>query len=64
MAFGFFVRSQLSFPSPLWGGVRGGGDAASQNVTTPLPNPPPQGGREQASIRRTHLGNFSEMEKA
>ena len=51
MAFGLFVRSQLPFPSPLWEGVRGGGDAASQNATTPLPNPPPQGGREFAAAR-------------
>ena len=42
------------FPSPLWGGVGGGGGAmlsqvapSSSHRTTPLPNPPPQGGREQ-----------------
>src|SRR5262245_12780789 len=40
--------------APLWGGVRGGGGAILSQVapsnsyrTTPLPNPPPQGGREQ-----------------
>ena len=41
--------SQL--PSPLRGGVGGGGRAedhrASPNTSTPLLNPPPQGGREQ-----------------
>jgi excinuclease ABC subunit B len=37
------------FPSPLWGGVRGGGDASAQHPSTaPHPNPPPQGGREHA----------------
>jgi len=37
-------------PSPLWGGVRGGGpsDTHSPTTATPLPNPPPQGGREQS----------------
>src|SRR6266436_123579 len=42
------------FPSSLWGGVRGGGRAILSQVappsfirTTPLPTPPPQGGREQ-----------------
>jgi hypothetical protein len=31
-------------PSPLWGGVRGGGNARINGVATlitPLPNPPP-----------------------
>ncbi|MDP2295801.1 MAG: DEAD/DEAH box helicase family protein, partial [Pseudolabrys sp.] len=41
-------------PSPLWGGVRGGGDADSQSSSSPpLPNPPPQGGREQAEPAAT-----------
>jgi len=40
-----------SSPSPLWGGStaeggRGGGPSAT--TATPLPNPPPQGGRERA----------------
>jgi hypothetical protein len=58
-------RNKLGvFPSPLWGGVRGGGPAVWQrwctNRTTPLPSPPPHqrvyarlrraiGGREQTS---------------
>src|SRR5262249_36095075 len=54
-AFGQYRRSNLgAFPSPLWGGVRGGGSALLSQVapsfshrTTPLPTPPPQGGREQ-----------------
>ena len=33
-------------PSPLWGGVGGGGPLDAQ-TSTPLPNPPPQGGREK-----------------
>ncbi|HEU5017863.1 MAG TPA: DEAD/DEAH box helicase family protein, partial [Pseudolabrys sp.] len=35
-------------PSPLWGGVRGGGDENSEDTASapPLPDPPPQGGRE------------------
>src|SRR5262249_11489652 len=37
--------NEAEFPSPLRGGVGGGGDADS---APPLPNPPPQGGREQS----------------
>src|SRR6266478_1554473 len=44
-------------PSPLWGGVGGGGSAIPSQVApsssrriTPLPNPPPQGGREQTEF--------------
>ncbi len=40
--------SGAELPSPLWGGVGVGGDAAPQGTsTTPLPSPPPQGGREK-----------------
>ena len=44
----------FSLPSPLWGGSlaegeRGGGGAIS--TSTPLPNPPPQGGREHSGAR-------------
>jgi hypothetical protein len=40
-------RSQASrLPSPLWGGVGGGGPSMTHRAT-PLPIPPPQGGREQ-----------------
>jgi excinuclease ABC subunit B len=34
-------------PSPLWGGVGGGPDTQDSNAATPLPDPPPQGGREK-----------------
>jgi len=40
----------VAFPSPLWEGVRGGGGVHGNSIAslnTPLPNPPPQGGREQ-----------------
>src|SRR5712691_7298056 len=41
-------------PSPLWGGVGGGGREmeapALPNCATPLPSPPPQGGREQTEF--------------
>ena len=41
-----------ALPSPLRGGVGGGGPSsdagASPQTSTPHPNPPPQGGREQA----------------
>src|SRR5262245_18503545 len=48
-------RSEFgSPPSPLWGGVGGGGGAIPSQVApslshriTPLPSPPRQGGREQ-----------------
>ena len=39
-----------SLPSPLWGGstAEGGRGGGPDTATTPLPNPPPQGGREHA----------------
>jgi hypothetical protein len=41
-------------PSPLWGGGGGGGRAieapALPHCTSPLPSPPPQGGREQTEL--------------
>ena len=41
-------------PSPLWRGVGGGGqllpEQLSQQPATPLPTPPPQGGREQTRV--------------
>src|SRR5262245_13573470 len=44
-------------PSPLWGGVGGGGRAIDHKwgpllsyCTTPLPSPPPQGGREHSEF--------------
>src|SRR5713226_6687627 len=44
-------RTLAVLPSPLWGGVGGGGREmeapALPNRATPLPSPPPQGGREQ-----------------
>jgi hypothetical protein len=40
----------LGFPPPLWGRDReGGAQRASFPKVTPLPNPPPQGGREQTA---------------
>jgi hypothetical protein len=43
--------SILSFSPPLWGRDREGGvlTDAGRGVT-PLPNPPPQGGREQTVL--------------
>jgi error-prone DNA polymerase len=41
--------STSSFPPPLRGRDREGGESQAPNLQlTPLPNPPPQGGREQA----------------
>src|SRR5579862_6466682 len=41
----------LLLPSPLWGGVGGGGRGMGhlvcRNLTTPHPDPPPKVGREQ-----------------
>jgi acetate---CoA ligase (ADP-forming) len=42
--------SATSFPPPLWGRDREGGPTNSESGTTPLPTPPPQGGREQAEF--------------
>ena len=39
--------SRLSFPPPLWGRDREGGGSPAIASYTPLPNPPPQGGRVQ-----------------
>ena len=51
-------RGTLSpFPSPLWGRVRGGGRLHGDVVairSTPLPNPPPQGGREPTEYAALH----------
>src|SRR5215472_7283899 len=65
------LRQRKIFPTPhlkiapLWGGVRGGGSAIPSQVAppsshriTPLPDPPPQGGREQTEIAGTNGGNF------
>src|SRR6266566_4414249 len=55
-----FAKTRRGFgglPSPLWGGVGGGGRATPLQMvrplshrTTPLPTPPPQGGREQTEF--------------
>jgi hypothetical protein len=38
-------RKNEAFPSPLWGGVRGGGNPNLQRTGLPPSLPPPQGGR-------------------
>ena len=49
-------RSTL-FPSPLRGGVRGGGKGWAQRLRlTPKPGPSPQGGGEKLAAHRTPLG--------
>jgi itaconate CoA-transferase len=59
------------FPSPLWGGVRGGGRAILSQVapprftrTTPLPTPPPQGGREQTEFAALICSNIAYASQA
>jgi excinuclease ABC subunit B len=56
-------------PSPLWGGVGGGGSsdaATSPHPSTPLPSPPPQGGRETAmpgsSVGRRRQKNLDDID--
>src|SRR4051794_19239486 len=49
------IISEAFFGSvPLWGGVGGGGSNWRMQLcaitTTPLPSPPPQGGREQTAV--------------
>jgi hypothetical protein len=52
-AFPFATSGATAFPPPLWGRDREGGIARADFATTPLPNPPPQGGREQAEFAAT-----------
>jgi len=50
------------FPSPLWGGVREGGTKLAMRVAvqiTPLPGPPPQGGRELTKLLRCLVAIFA-----
>jgi hypothetical protein len=47
------VGTGAMLPSPLRGGVGGGGLQPRRLWLTPLPNPPPQGGREQSNHSRT-----------
>jgi phosphomethylpyrimidine synthase len=54
-----------SVPSPLEGEGQGGGYSQPHaQVSTPLPNPPPQGGREQATASGTHPITQYEFAKA
>jgi len=47
------TSSATTFPPPLRGRDREGGQTDSESGTTPLPTPPPQGGREQAEFAAT-----------
>jgi L,D-peptidoglycan transpeptidase YkuD (ErfK/YbiS/YcfS/YnhG family) len=55
-ASGEYNRHIRTSPSPLEGEGRGGGVSSSNyiNKTPPLPNPPPQGGREYSYERLWH----------
>ncbi len=44
----WLARSRHIVPSPLVGEGQGGGWHSSELAATPLPNPPPQGGREHS----------------
>jgi phosphomethylpyrimidine synthase len=54
---------RASSPSPLWGGSasevsRGGGkQQTTAQISTPFPNPPPQGGREQTAASGEGAGS-------
>jgi error-prone DNA polymerase len=52
-----YPKALPSSPSPLWGGsLAAGGREGPAATATPLPNPPPQGGREHAlQLERHHL---------
>src|SRR5262245_55231199 len=45
--------SAATFPPPLRERDREGGATSTESAATPLPTPPPQGGREQTAVSRT-----------
>src|SRR6516225_2311520 len=55
-------------PSPLWGGVGGGGQCLrtllAAQLRPPLPTPPPQGGREQTEFAARSCGETRKTERA
>ncbi|HYT48011.1 MAG TPA: acetate--CoA ligase family protein [Burkholderiales bacterium] len=53
LSTGVATGRATSFPPPLRGRDREGGPTDSESGTTPLPTPPPQGGREQAEFAAT-----------
>src|ERR1700733_2664133 len=64
---GYSSRSARGFfpppppPPPRWGGGGGGGVLQPQcSWLTPLPSPPPQGGREQRSPAQIPDSNFKQ----
>ncbi len=50
--FVFATHGALSLPSPLWGGVGGGGPHGRSRCGTPPPQPSPTRGEGEVSIRR------------
>ena len=62
------LKNAVLFPSPLRGGVGGGGIAGTELAATPLPNPPPPraaiaalGGREQFMLAARSYNNGAEF---
>jgi len=62
LATGVATGSATSFPPPLRGRDREGGPTDSESGTTPLPTPPPQGGREQAEFAATAVPSNGSQE--
>jgi acyl-CoA synthetase (NDP forming) len=49
--------SAATFPPPLWGRDREGGATSTEFAATPLPSPPPQGGREHTESAAATASN-------
>jgi len=62
LSTGVATGRATSFPPPLRGRDREGGPTDSESGTTPLPTPPPQGGREQAEFAATAVPSNGSQE--
>src|SRR5262245_566952 len=49
-------------PPPLWGRVGEGGKVSTERAATPVPLPPPRGGRERCGAGDSNIGARSEQQ--